>query len=81
MRRTDLTEKREAYLSLPSLAVILFVDLERVWVRVDRRGADGEFSQEVYTSADQVIFLPEIEAQLEVQESYREIALQGASVE
>ena len=74
-KRVDLGEKRDAYLAVPSLKVLMIVDPGRLWVQLDRRGANGGFSQEFYQSLDEVIPLPEVETELRVAEIYEGIDL------
>jgi Uma2 family endonuclease len=69
-RRTDLGEKRDAYLSIPSLKVLVLVDSEQIRVLVYRRRADGGFEAEEYAGSDSVVALPEIDAALPLAELY-----------
>ena len=68
-RRIDETEKKEAYLSLPSLRVYLLVEQDSAKVTVHRRG-DNQFNAEVFEGVDAFIPLPEIEVNLPLQEVY-----------
>jgi len=70
-RRTDLGEKRDAYLSLPSLKVLLLVESESRGVVVYRRKKEGGFSIEQYVEG--VIPLPEVGAQLALDELYERV--------
>ncbi len=63
-RRTDLGEKRDAYLAIPTLKVLLFVESEAATALVLRRKPSGGFAEEFYSGNDAVINLPEIEASL-----------------
>lgn len=63
-RRTDLGEKRDAYLTIPSLKVLLFVESEAATALVLRRKPSGGFAEEFYSGTDAVIQLPEIEASI-----------------
>ncbi|MFT3990608.1 MAG: Uma2 family endonuclease [Luteolibacter sp.] len=72
-RRTDLTEKREAYMAIPSLKVLLFVETDEPAVLVYRRGPMGGFLPEKYEGLEAVIALPEIGAQLSVAEIYERV--------
>lgn len=74
-RRTDLGEKRDAYLSIPSLKVLVFVDSEQTRALVHRRRADGGFAVEEYAELDSAIALPEIEAALPLTELYEGIVI------
>jgi len=63
-RRTDLGEKRDAYLAIPTLKALLFIESEAVTALVLRRKPEGGFAEEFYSGRDAVIELPEIEASL-----------------
>lgn len=69
-RRTDLAEKREAYLAIPSLRVLILVEQDEPALTVHRRSADGGFAREDYAGLDAVIPLPEIESALPLAEVY-----------
>lgn len=68
-RRIDEGEKREAYLTIPSLSAYLLVEQDRPVVCVYRRGDQG-FAREVYQGLDAVIPLGEIDASLALSELY-----------
>lgn len=68
-RRIDLGEKKDAYLSIASLAVYLLIDSEQPAVIAFRRTDQG-FVREVYEGLNAVIPLPEIEAELPLAEIY-----------
>ncbi len=72
-RRTDLVEKRPAYLGISSLKVLIVVEPNEPRVLVHRRQVDGGFQIEHYTGLDAVIPLPEIEAILPLAEIYEQI--------
>ena len=74
-KRIDLGEKRDAYLAIPSLRVLIIVDPARLWVQVDRRKVTGGFEQEIYRDLGDLIQLPEIEGELMVGEIYEGISL------
>ncbi len=74
-RRTDLTEKREAYLTIPSLKALIFVEPDTAAVTVHRRGPSGGFFREGFVGIDAVVPLPEIEAGLPLSEVYEGIEL------
>lgn len=74
-RRTDLTEKREAYLTLPSLKVLVFVELDEAVATVYRRKPSGGFVREGHAGIDAIVPLPEIEATLPLAEVYERIEL------
>lgn len=72
-RRIDLTEKREAYLAIPTLRSLVFVEPELAHATVYRRGASGGFLREEYTGLDAIIPLPEVEIELALAEVYEGI--------
>lgn len=72
-RRTDLGEKRDAYLAIPSLKVLLIAESERPYVLVHRRRRQGGFAVEEHSGLEAVIPLPEIEASLPLAELYEGI--------
>lgn len=72
-RRTDLGEKRPAYLGIPSLKVLVLVEPDEPRVVVHRRQVDGGFQIEHHTGLEAVIALPEIEAALPLAEIYERI--------
>ncbi len=69
-RRADLGEKRDAYLMLPSLKVLMFVEPEKPSVSLHRRKSGGGFAIEHHVGLDAVIPLPEIEASLALADLY-----------
>lgn len=69
-RRTDLGEKRDAYLMLPSLKVLIFVEPEKPSVSLHRRKSGGGFTIEHHVGLDAVIPLPEIDASLALVDLY-----------
>jgi Uma2 family endonuclease len=72
-RRVDEGEKKDAYLTIPSLGVYLLVEQEQPAVVVFRR-AKGAFVREVYQGLEAVIPLPEIDAELPLAELYEGVA-------
>lgn len=72
-RRTDLGEKRDAYLTIPSLKALLFVEPDRPEVILHRRKPEGGFDIEVHSGTDAVIPLPEIDASLPLAELYERV--------
>lgn len=74
-RRIDLGEKRDAYLAIPTLKVLLIIDPAAPFVRVDRRHLDGGFQHESYRDLTEVIPLPEVEAALPLADIYEGIDL------
>ncbi|BAM04913.1 Uma2 family endonuclease [Phycisphaera mikurensis] len=69
-RRVDEGEKRDAYLTIPSLRVLLLVEPERPRVSVDRRGSDGGFERSWREGEDAVVALPELGSELPLRELY-----------
>lgn len=69
-RRTDLGEKRDAYLAIPTLKVLLFVEPGEAAATLYRRAQSGGFIREDYLGSDALIFLPEIEVDLPLGEIY-----------
>ena len=69
-RRTDLREKRDAYLTIPSLKVLMLVEPDSASVIVHRRKPEGGFAIEQHDGMEAVIALDEIEAALPLSELY-----------
>ncbi len=72
-RRIDLTEKLDAYLAIPTLKALIFVEPGIVFATVHRRGPSGGFSREDYAGTEAVIPLPEIGVDLALAEVYEGI--------
>ena len=72
-RRTDLGEKLDAYPTIPSLEVLLYVEPDIPFVTLHRRRAEGGFAIEHHSGSDAVIPLPEIEAQLALADLYERV--------
>ena len=68
-RRIDEGEKKDAYLTIPSLSVYLLVEQEMPLVVVYRRTAQG-FVREVYEVLDEVVPLSEIDVELPLADIY-----------
>lgn len=68
-RRTDEGEKKDAYLTIPSLCVYALVEQETTAVVVYRRTEHG-FVREIYEGLDAAVPLPEIETELPLAEIY-----------
>jgi Uma2 family endonuclease len=73
-RRIDEGEKKDAYLTIPSLSVYLLVEQETPLVVVHRR-TDRGFAREVYAGRDAVIPLAEIGTELPLAEAYNGLEL------
>lgn len=71
-RRIDEGEKKEAYLTIPSLGAYLLVEQDAPRVVVHRRKARG-FVQEVYEGLEAVVPLPEIGTELPLAEIYEDV--------
>ncbi|HEX5106769.1 MAG TPA: Uma2 family endonuclease, partial [Pirellulaceae bacterium] len=71
-RRLDEGEKKDAYLTIPTLAVYLLVEQESASVTVFRRTEQG-FVGELYNGQAAVIPLPEIETALPLAEIYSRV--------
>ena len=72
-RRTDLGEKRDAYLTIPSLKVLIFVETDSASVTLHRRAPEGGFTIERHAGRDAVIPLPEIDASLALADLYERV--------
>ncbi len=68
-RRIDEGEKKDAYLSIPSLCAYLLVEQETPAVVVYRR-TEHDFVREVYEGLDAIVRLPEIDTELPLAEIY-----------
>ena len=71
-RRIDAGEKREAYLTIPSLRVYALIEQETAAVLVYRRTDQG-FVREFYEGLTEIIPLPEIETDLPLSELYERV--------
>ena len=68
-RRLDMGEKRDAYLTLPSLLVYVLLEQDSAKAMVYRRTDRGFVNQE-YSGLDSLIPLPEVESELLLAEVY-----------
>jgi len=75
-RRVDEGEKRDAYLTIPSLDVYLLIDSSRARVVAYRRGEQG-FAVELYEGLDKVVALGEVEAELPLGELYERVTFEA----
>lgn len=73
-RRTDESEKRDAYLTLPTLKALLLIDPQTPNVQVYRR-ADQGFATERHAEPHAVIPLQDLDAELVLAELYEGIEL------
>jgi Uma2 family endonuclease len=72
-RRTDLGEKRDAYLTIPSLKVLIFVESETPDIILYRRKPEGGFAIEAHSGLEAIIPLPEIDVTLPLAELYERV--------
>jgi Uma2 family endonuclease len=79
-RRIDEGEKKDAYLSIPSLSVYVLVEQETAALVAFRR-TDAGFVREVYTGLDAVLPLDEIETVLPLAEIYDGVAFTPEAVD
>jgi Uma2 family endonuclease len=68
-RRVDEGEKKDAYLTIPSLQIYLLVEPDSPAVTIHRRTDQG-FTRETVTGSDAVIAMPEIGTELPLSELY-----------
>lgn len=73
-RRIDEKEKKDAYLSIPSLRCYIMVEQATAALVVYRRTETG-FEPELYSGLDSVIPLPEVGIELPLEELYRGLEL------
>jgi Uma2 family endonuclease len=71
-RRTDQGEKKDAYLTIPTLQAYLLIEQNCPAVSVYRRTDQG-FVQEMYTELKAVVPLAEIETELPLSEIYERV--------
>ncbi|MBY0522418.1 MAG: Uma2 family endonuclease [Gemmataceae bacterium] len=71
-RRLDEGEKKDAYLTIPSLGVYLLIEQDMPAVVAHRRTKDG-FVREVYQGLDALIPLPEMGIELSLAEIYEDV--------
>jgi len=69
-RRIDLGEKKDAYLTIPSLDVYLVAESSEAAVQIFRRSSEGDFRRELALGIEALIELPEIGATLSLAELY-----------
>ena len=67
--RLDRGEKREAYLTIPSLLVLVLVETDTMAVTLWRRTGES-WAQEYAAAPEQVLSFPEIECELPLAEIY-----------
>ena len=69
-RRVDLTEKCEAYLTIPTLESLIFVEPDFAHAIVHHRTPSDGFITEEYTGLEAIIPLPELGIELPLAEVY-----------
>jgi Uma2 family endonuclease len=79
-RRIDEGEKKDAYLTIPSLAIYALVEQSTPTIVIYRR-ADQQFLPEVYEGIDAVVPLPEIGVDLPLAEIYEGMDLKSDAEE
>jgi Uma2 family endonuclease len=72
-RRTDEGEKKDAYLTVPTLSAYMLIESDRPRVVVHRRGPDGAFAAEVYSGMDSAIPFPDVGCTLRLSELYERV--------
>ena len=72
-RRIDEGEKREAYLSIPSLSTYLLIEQDAPVIQIWQRQSNGSFERTVASELDAVIPLPAIEAEIPLADFYERI--------
>lgn len=73
-RRIDEGEKKDAYLTIPSLSVYALVEQDVPAVVAYRRSEQGGFSREVHEGLDAILPLREVEIELPLAEIYEGVA-------
>ncbi len=73
-RRIDLTEKKDAYLTIGTLKELIFIEQDEPRILAYRRKSSGGFDMEEYLGLEAVIPLPEIDAELPLAEVYDRVA-------
>jgi Uma2 family endonuclease len=78
--RDDLTRKRLAYKTIPSLRVIVYISPDRARIDVLRRQPDGRWDDEdAVEGLDAALALPEIGASLPMAEIYEGTGIEAAA--
>jgi Uma2 family endonuclease len=81
-RRADLTEKRDAYLTVSSLKVLIFVEPDEARVLLYRRSMpQGGFAVEDYVGPEAIIPLPEMDTEIPLAELYERVGLEFRSAQ
>ena len=74
----DFTRKRQVYMAMPSVQVLVYVSQDEYRMDVFRRAAAGVFAVEVLEGREAVLTLPEIGAELSLAEIYLATSLSAA---
>lgn len=74
-RRTDLGEKRDAYLTISSLKVLILAESDSPYALIYRRRPEGGFAAEMHVGMEAIIDLPEIGSSLSLNDLYDQILL------
>ncbi len=72
-RRTDLGEKLQAYLSIPTVKGLIFVESELFCVAIYRRQSSGGFMREVVEGLEADVVFSEVGVSLPLGEIYAEV--------
>ena len=78
-RRIDLGEKKDGYLTIPTLGVYLVAESNEAVVQIFRRSPDGEFQRELALGLEAVIDLPEADVALALADLYEGVEFTGES--
>lgn len=78
-RRTDEGEKKDAYLTIPTLSAYVLIETGRPRVVVHRRGADGAFSAELYEGMDSSIAFDDIGCTVRLSDLYERVDFTAAA--
>lgn len=77
--RIDLGEKKDGYLTIPTLGVYLVAESNEAVVQIFRRSPDGEFQRELALGLEAVIDLPEAGVALALADLYEGVEFTGES--
>ena len=69
-RRIDTGEKKDAYLSIPSLKVYVIVAQDKSELTILRRGKRGQWVSELLGGRDSVLKLPEVKVEIPLARIY-----------
>jgi Uma2 family endonuclease len=80
-RRTDEGEKRDAYLTIPTLTAYVLIETARPRVVVHRRSAEGGFTPELHEGTDSVVMFDDVGCSLRLAELYDRVDFAAAASE